>query len=315
MARLGAHAAPARHKSRTRTVVIAAVCAAVLVALVASGVSLYLFYQAQQQHVAALRGALDTLAATDDEVLALDEAVADPLSDAASALMATVQRDADEANRQLDEAEQGARAVAAQIFNGHDKEAAVQVQTSAAARRTLLELGSKLVAAAEPARAAAERADELWDAVLDADEQVRAAAALVTDTTDENVRSSLETNRAALEALAAQRTAFAEVEQSYPAADFSAIDEYLATRIEALGYSIASDEAILARDTAQATAQNDLYNATEQTAAAQAEELPARPSALVADAFAQAAGDELDAYATARSQASSADAFIRDYLG
>lgn len=315
MARLGAHAAPARHRSRTRRTVITAICVIVFAALVAGGVCLYLFHQAQQQHVATLHAALDALAATDDEVLALDDAVADPLSDDAAAAMSSAQRRLDEAYGQLDDVEERAGAVAGQIFNGHDKEAAVQAQASAAARRVLLDAGMDVLAAAEPAREAAARADELWNGVLDADEQVRSAAALVADTTDENVQSSLETNRAALESLTAQRTAFADLAKRYPAADFSAIDGYLETRIEALGHSIASDEALLARDTAQATAQNDLYNDTEQRAASQAKALPARPSSLVEDAFAHTAADELDAYATARSQASSADAFIRDYLG
>ena len=59
--------------------------------------------------------------------------------------------------------------------------------------------------------------------------------------------------------------------------DLSAQIAYLDKRIEALGYAVASNDALLARDTAVAVEQNDAYNAADKEAASLAAALPIDP--------------------------------------
>lgn len=306
----GKHAAPAR---RTRWVVAAVVV--ILVVAVVAGVFLYHNHMEQQQRVDALHDALNALADTDATVIALDQAVGDPLNDAAVSGDAVSSSALTAAQGQLDAAEQQVAAAAEGISGAKDKEAAVQAHASIAARGDMIDAGQILLYQAQPARTAAKQADELWDGVIEADEQVRSAAALVSDTTQENVQASLDRLHQALSTFNDAHDAFANLQQSYPAADFSSITTYLDKRCEALGYAISSDEAILARDTAKATEQNDRYNTADADAAKLAQSLPFKPSSIVREAYEHSSKQESEAYVTARSQAASADAFIRDYLG
>ena len=96
--------------------------------------------------------------------------------------------------------------------------------------------------------------------------------------------------------------------------DLSAQIAYLDKRIEALGYAVASNDALLARDTAAAVEQNDAYNAADKEAASLAAALPIDPGQPVLDALEERLADPIEAYEAARGQASTSDAFLRDYF-
>ncbi|MEF9875467.1 MAG: hypothetical protein RR772_01015, partial [Gordonibacter sp.] len=62
-------------------------------------------------------------------------------------------------------------------------------------------------------------------------------------------------------------------------------------------------------------AQNDAYNRVDSEAAAIAVDLPEDAAKPALDDFKRATEAFFETYSTARSQAGSADAFLRDYLG
>lgn len=90
---------------------------------------------------------------------------------------------------------------------------------------------------------------------------------------------------------------------------------YIDKRLEAQGYAIESNDALINRDTQAATEHNDAYNNAEKQAGELAEKLPEDPDELVVEAFESKTASSREMYENARSQAQSADAFIRDYLG
>ena len=137
---------------------------------------------------------------------------------------------------------------------------------------------------------------------------------MVVETTDENVMASLDETNQALELFRQADDRFAQAADRYPAADFSPYRTYLAKRIEAMGYAVAADEAFLAKNKEETIAQNDAYNQADAEAASLAADLSDDPVRMVADVSDAANADARNAYATACSQAASADAFLRDYL-
>ncbi len=137
----------------------------------------------------------------------------------------------------------------------------------------------------------------------------------VTDTNESNVQLSIEKSNEAASLFAEADNRFSDAEKEYAKADFSQYRSYLAKRIEALGYAVASNNAYLARSKEEAASQNDAYNAAEEEAAEMAEKFPDSPLPVVSDALARETEKARNDYGSARLQASSADAFLRDYLG
>lgn len=302
-----------RRLSRRAAVAVVIVLSALL--LVAGGVYLYNEYRAHEANVSQLDDALNLVGEADETLLVLDEIVEKPFDAEAAQKRAGLDERLDEAAAKLDQADELARAASIALRAPRDKEAANQTVAAIAARRSLIESGRQLAALSEGALQAAGSVDEAWSSLLSADELARQAAALVTETTAENVQASKEKTNESLAALDASRGALEAAAEAFPSIDLAAIEAYLDKRAEALACAIASDDAFLAKDKQEAAAQNDAYNAADAEAAALAADLPDDPSSLARDAY-DAAGAELkQAYSTARSQAGTADAFIHDYLG
>lgn len=308
----------ARRKARRRLSKWLAVSVIVVVSvglLGAGGLYLYRDYQSQQGHVAVLDDALASVKEADETIKMLNDVVSRPFAEDSEAMRATIQSKLEEVRQQLADADEKARAVSLELHGAREKEAANQTVAAIAARFSLVDQGQALMNAASEAQNAAERVDEAWETVLKGDDLARQAAQMVTDTTVENVEASKEKTNEALTAFDEAYAEFTDVQVVYPAADFSAFVDYIAKRQESLGYAIASDDAFLAKDKEEATAQNNAYNIADAEAATLAKALPEDPSSVVDEAFETATADVAKAYSTARLQASSADAFIRDYLG
>lgn len=308
----------ARRKTRRRLSRIAAVCAVMVVtaALLAAGAGyLYHEHQVQQNNVATLDESLRLIADTDSILFDLNEVVSDPFGEGAADERAAVREGLSAVEGKLAAADEKARAALLELRQAQDKEAATQAVTAVSARRALAEQGELLMAAADEAQTAMDMVEAAWSQVISADGLAREAAALVADTTPENVQASKEKTEEALAALGNAAAAFDEAQAFYPAVDLALYSDYLAKRQESLGYALASNDAFLAKDKEAAAAQNDAYNAADAEAAALAKDLPADPVTVVREAYETASADLANAYSTARLQAGSADAFIRDYLG
>lgn len=308
----------ARRKARRRLsrIVGVAVVAVVSVGLLgAGGAYLYQDYLNHQENVGQLDDSIGLVSQTDATLHVLDDVVEHPFEEGAAEKRAALEEQLDAASSILADADGKARAASADLRASRDKEAANQVVAAIAARRTLIETGAQLVAASASAQQCADHMDAAWSHLLEADELARTAAALVAETTVEHVQASKDATNQALAALESARDELDEAEAAYAEADLSAVSAYIDKRVEALGYALASDDAFLARDKVQAAAQNDAYNVADAEAAALAEQLPSEPSSVVFHAYESATGELRNAYSTARSQAGTADAFIRDYLG
>ncbi|MRX81705.1 hypothetical protein [Eggerthella guodeyinii] len=308
----------ARRKARRRLSKWLAVAVIVVVSiglLGAGGMYLYQDYQNQQGHVAVLDDALSLVKEADETIQQLDEVVTGPFAEGSEEQRTAIQAQLEAVERKLQDADEKARAVSLELNGAREKEAANQAVAGIAARFTLVEQGQLLMNAATEAQSAAENVDAAWKTVLEGDDLARQAAQLVTETTPENVEASKNKTNEALAAFDEAYAAFLDVQATYPQADLTQFVDYIAKRQESLGYAIASDDAILAKNKEEATAQNNAYNIADAEAATLAKALPDDPSSIVDEAFEDATSDVAKAYSTARLQARSADAFISDYLG
>ena len=308
----------ARRKARRRLSKVVAVSVIVLITVAllgAGGTYLYHEMQRQQDNVMELDGALTLISQADETIKALDAVLADPFAAESSKARETVQANLEAAADNLDGADVKARTASADLRDSREKEAANQAVAGVAARQTLLDAGSQMLAALQEAESAVAGVDAAWELVLEADGLARDAAQLVTDTTAENVQASKDKS---IEAVSAFNQAFyslSDIQATYPAADLSPLTTYVEKRIESLGYAIASDDAFLARNKEDAATQNDAYNAADLEAVALAKSIPNDPASIVRDAYVQSVAELEQTYSTARLQAGTADAFIHDYLG
>lgn len=308
----------ARRKARRRLSKVLAISVVVVVTiglLVAGGGYLYHDFQNQQGHVAVLDEALNLVRETDEPLHQLNDVVSDPFKEGNAAARASIREKAEAVDEQLQQADTKAREVSVDLKNQRDKEAANQTVVTISARRALLEQGQVLMDAADAAEDTSKRVDDAWKLVMQGDELARQAAQLITETTAENVEASKDKTNEALSTLDDALAGFVDAQMTYDLADFSPFIDYIQKRQESLGYAIASDDALLAKNKEEATAQNNAYNIADAEAATLAKALPADPSSLVDEAFETATAEASKAYSTARLQAGTADAFITDYLG
>ena len=308
----------ALRKARRRLHRMLAATLVVVVGLCLAGAGGWYLYQDHQRHlhqVAQLDEALDLIREADETVVALDGIVANPLDAGSLAQADSVLAKLPAALAQLEEADAAARRVSVDLRESEDKEAANQTVAATGARTALIESGRQIVEQAQRADEAARAVREAWQRVVEADALARDAAALVADTTAEHVTASKDKTNAAVGAFADAQAALEALDSAYADVDLASPLDYVAKRIEAMGYALASDDAFLAKNKEEAVAQNDAYNRADAEAATLAAGLPDDVAQLVFDAYDQATGTLFETYSTARSQAGAADAFLRDYLG
>ena len=308
----------ALRKARRRLHRMLAATLVVVVGLCLAGAGGWYLYQDHQRHlhqVAQLDEALDLIREADETVVALDGIVANPLDAGSLAQADSVLAKLPAALAQLEEADAAARRVSVDLRESEDKEAANQTVAATGARTALIESGRQIVEQAQRADEAARAVREAWQRVVEADALARDAAALVADTTAEHVAASKDKTNAAVGAFSDAQTALEALDSAYADVDLASPLDYVAKRIEAMGYALASDDAFLAKNKEEAVAQNDAYNRADAEAATLAAGLPDDVAQLVFDAYDQATGTLFETYSTARSQAGAADAFLRDYLG
>lgn len=308
-------------RKRRRFVAFALVACLAVVGAVAAGSWFYQGYSTQKSYVDDLRGVLEDVRQVDADLVSFDKSVSAvlALADGETATSIDAETFASAADLSaiddsLARALEVARACAGSMADSVDKEAANQTVTAVSARRDMISAGSGILQDARSAAAAASTALDAWNVLLEADSLAREAAALVVDTTDDNVRASTDKIDEANTLFEKADSLFAQAGSSYTGADFSPYRTYIAKRVESLGYATASNDAFLVRDKDEASKQNDAYNAADKEAAAMAEEFPETPAFLVSAASKQATDQLRSDYEAARSQAASADSFLRDYL-
>lgn len=302
-------------RRRKGKILAGVLCAVIIVALAGAGL-LYLYQDnvRYQQNTQLLQESADALTSTDEFLLALDEALQDPLSDQAETFfndqqgdLASIDSSLQLAESKADEAMQGLRETV-------EREAADALMATSAARQTLVDQGWKILEDSVGMKSLYERVGEAWQQTGEADSLAREAAQLAGENSQEAITRSTELSNEASSLFSDVRATIEVLAQEDAEVDLSAQIAYLDKRIEALGYAVASNDALLARDTAAAVEQNDAYNAADKEAASLAAALPIDPGQPVLDALEDRLADPIEAYEAARGQASTSDAFLRDYF-
>lgn len=302
-------------RRRKGKILAGVLCAVIIVALAGAGL-LYLYQDnvRYQQNTQLLQESADALTSTDEFLLALDDALKDPLGDQAETFfndrqgdLASIGSSLQLAESKADEAMQGLRETV-------EREAADALMATSAARQTLVDQGWRILEDSVGMKSLYERVGEAWQQTGEADSLAREAAQLAGENSQEAITRSTELSNEASSLFSDVRATMGVLAQEDAEVDLSAQIAYLDKRIEALGYAVASNDALLARDTAAAVEQNDAYNAADKEAVSLAAALPIDPGQPVLDALEERLADPIEAYEAARGQASTSDAFLRDYF-
>lgn len=307
-----------RRKSRRRfrRILMMIIGIAVTFAVV-FGVAYFLYNEIthHQEQVSQLDQALAKFSETDATVVAIDKIINGSLEDTSVEQIQRVIDDIPHTDDLLDDAERLATSAENNMRDSSDKEAADQALSAVSARREMLVAAQVILEADVQAIVDKENIEQAWETVLQADGTARDAAALVTDTTPENVTRSMEKTNEATTLFTEALEQLNELTSSTLDLELTMLTDYVTKRIESMGYAIASDEAILAQDRQTAESQNELYNTSEAEASVLAGNIPEDIGKPVLDAYKRATDDALEEYSQARIKASTADAFLRDYLG
>ena len=305
-----------RKARRRKGKILAGILGAVIIVALAGAGLLYLYQDnvRYQQNTQLLQESADALTSTDEFLLALDDALQDPLGDQAETFfndrlgdLASIDSSLQLAESKADEAMHGLRETV-------EREAADALMATSAARQTLVDQGWKILEDSVGMKSLYERVGEAWQQTGEADSLAREAAQLAGENSQEAITRSTELSNEASSLFSDVRATMEVLAQEDVEVDLSAQIAYLDKRIEALGYAVASNDALLARDTAAAVEQNDAYNAADKEAASLAAALPIDPGQPVLDALEERLADPIEAYEAARGQASTSDAFLRDYF-
>ncbi|MEY8561506.1 hypothetical protein AALA21_00365 [Eggerthellaceae bacterium 3-80] len=308
----------ARRKKRRRIRSMTAILVIVIisVALIATGTGyLYKSQQTEQGYVQNLSDAISLLTETDNVMLNLDDELQDPFESITDEKLTAIKQSTEEIAPTLKEAGELAKSASANLVNTNDQDVANQTVSAVSARESMISYGLEILTEANRSKSAAQQMMDGWYAVAQADEDARAAAVLIEDPTTENIQASMEQTTIAIESLNQAKQLISQAQQNYPAVNRETYINYIDKRTEALGYALASDQALLDRNKEEAQAQNDAYNQADGQAAELAQNLDEDPVSVYEEAFDQAIQQTSEAFEAAKTQAGASDAVIRDYLG
>lgn len=196
-------------------------------------------YEDNQQHKSLLSQGFSELTSADEVVLAADELVVASFDDLDESKIPDVIGKIPDVNVKLSAAKSFAES-AKEGVSGDDEKAADQLAASAEARKTMLELAEAILTEEQAAKQASNLMASCWENVLSADALLREAAELVTDTNEENTRTSQKKCEQARELLTQASSQFEQAQALYPA-DYGPFDDYIAARQQSIAYAIASD--------------------------------------------------------------------------
>lgn len=306
-----------RKKKRTRHRVLAiAVVACVLIGggyVVVSEVNRYMSDQDAARSL--LNSSLSEIEKADEAIVAMDELLENPLAEQDEDKIADVSKQIDDAENHLDTAYAQAKDASEKLVGQHDRETAEQAMQSISARQEMAKQGKMLFDLQIKVKSAAQHMNDAWNLILEADALTVEASKLVEDTTDENVEASIEKSERAIEKFEGAQRLVQEASLSLSSDTLSSYDDYLSKRIAGQRAALDSDAAILLMDRGHAEEYNAVLFDYDTQAAQIAQDFPNDPTQLVMDYYMSNSQSAKDKYLQARSQAATADAYIRDYLG
>lgn len=299
------------HRARIWAVVIVAI-----VAVAAVGVYMGVHYHEERMDFAGKVNMLvDRLSAVDEELVVIDEMMADPLSadnaEKRKNALTTMPKLMSELNRVSTDAQ----SLAEQATDERSRELVAQVSKAALARNGMMSTAGEAFRFSSEANAQIDRSNKVWNNVLNADQLMREAVSEANRaTTPDAASSALDTLHSAHESFADALYEMQEISNAYDI-DLSAQKAYLEKKVKALEYAIETSEALLAGDRDAAKQANEQYNDADSEAVQLASALPPSPTGAVEERFSVLMGDYQDRYEEARNKTVEADSVIREYLG
>ena len=306
-----------RKRNRTRRRFLSA-CMGVLVIgaiVVLLGTEISRYLADQERTLEQLNQSLETVEECDSTVIAMDELLSQSINDQDEEEIARIKSELPSTAVRLREAYEQAKWASGSLVRSNEREIANQEAKAVAARLEMISKGDALMNDGIAAKQAAADMHDAWQLILEADTLATEAGNLVTETTDQNVNESMEKSNQAIERFEEAKLLVEKVKQRYPEADVSGYSDYLDKRIEGQKAALESDASILLMDRASAEESYQILYEYDTEAAEIAEGFPQNPAQPVLDAYQQKSSELKGAYDQARSQAASADAYLRDYLG
>lgn len=302
----------ARRNHRLRLQVLGVI---VLVALVGVGVYAGVkFHEEQADFTTRIDALVERLSAVDETLVEVDAMMADPASAEWEDARAAVVKDAPALTTELARIRSDAGSLLSSSLDDQDDLALRQLAEAAHARTDMLSAAVKAFGDVDEAQRQVAAANSVWNAVLTADQLAREATSEANRaTTQDSTRQSLEKTREALGGINGALGELRDLARTY-GADFSEQEAYLEKKAEALGYAIATSEALLAGDRDAATSANDSYNEADAGAAKLAEALPPSIGGIIQASFDAVIAADQGVYQEARSRAIQTDSTIREYL-
>jgi len=307
-----------RRKSKRRRQRFGTTLAASIVLLAVLGGGGYLLFKEVSNHqaqVSLLDQAIEKILEVDDVIVPLDEIVNSKGDNNETEKINKLLSQIPDAQEKLEKAEKLANQAVENMRDSSEKEAAEQALIATRARKEMLDAAVVLLETDIAAKNDAKKIDQAWNLLLEGDASAREAAALVLDTTNENIEASKPKSEEAQGKFNEALTVFNALTESDLEPDLQKYITYTTKRAEAMAFAIASDVALLEQKRVEAEENNNAYNAAEEEAAQIAKEFPTNIADPIVEAYVLATEESRASYEDARSRASSADAFIRDYLG
>jgi hypothetical protein len=302
-----------RSRSRALSVALGAAVIAAIAFLMVTEVTRYL--SDQEATLATLKTSLETVEEADQTIVAMDKLVAMPPNRQNESDARRVLESLPEANGLLDKAHEQATWASGSLFNGRDREAANRAVTAIEGRREMATQGQMMLTDAIAAKEAASSMDEAWALLLEADTFASQAGELVQDTTTDNVNASMEASHEAMARFEQAQDLVQKAQTRYPEADVTPYAKYIEKRMRGQEAALESDAAILLMDRGSAEEQSQNLYSYDLEAAEIAKGFPDDPTKPITDACNEKQAELGEKYDQARSQAASADAYLREYLG
>lgn len=302
-----------RFHNRVLSATLGVAVIAALAFLMATEVTRYL--SDQEATLATLKTALQTVEEADQAIVAMDKLVATPLDQQDENDARRILERLPGANDLLDEAYEQVKWASGSLFNSEDREAANRAMTAIAGRKEMTTQGQMILTDAIAAKEAAFYMEEAWNLLLEADTFANQAGELVQDTSTDNVNASMEASNRAIGRFEQAQDLVQKVQTRYPEADVTPYAKYLEKRLRGQEAALESDASILLMDRVSAEEQSETLYDYDLEAAEIAKGFPDDPTKPITDACNEKQAELREKYDQARSQAASADAYLREYLG
>ena len=306
-----------------------ALIASILVVVVAAGFGGYMIWRqltgAQAGHE-KISAAIEAMGKSDESVIALNEAITDTSSSLDADALEKVASDAQDGLANLDGVTSQLDAARGydEFFTDDDRDAIKALESSAAARRDLVDSGCKVVDLRAKALRSRASLDEALGHAVDADteveESVKAASEYAKSISGQNssvkhATVPVEHDKKAAGLLQQATTALDVAKKECPSIDFSAYETYLKKKGEAIEKLTEVDQAIQKKDYEKAAKLVVEYNKLDDEAAKAAQQLPTDEDQLFSAAVEKDTKKSLDAYNKAFEKVAAADAKVREYQG